>query len=226
MFSSENEDRRPRAAGWPLIGRWWDDVWVAMAALFTGFIALMIGLSTGQGTDGPATWFWFIGGVVAAAALGVRAVRLAEHPTPSRGAVIDRCLSSWLTWRIVWIGALVLLALGIFLHGNKPWDPLAACDRFEIEANYTSTKCLVRVSDDLIVPYEIGTGPIFVRDSGSINEIDFEVAEPYLTPYTWAYRPVTAWLLTIIVIGCLALSLHLRAEEKRRSEAKRREASA
>ena len=217
MLESEPPPRSPRAADWPLIGRWWDQGSVGAGAALALFAAPPPGGYTTRGTHGNAAWWWLIGGLVFAAGLGIRAARLDADPRPSRMAVVDRFVSSWLTWRVLSIAALAVLVLVIVLFGNKPWDPLGPCSRVELGEAYTANKCLARTIGGRIVPYEVGRGTVVVRDSGDLNTIDYSMVEPSITRYTWAYRPVSAWVLTIVGIGGLALSIHLRGAQRQRA---------
>ncbi len=216
MLESEPPPRSPRAAAWPLIGRWWDHGWVGVGAALALLAALMAGGSTTRGTDGNVAWWWLIGSLVLAAGLGIRAARLDADPRPSRMAVVDRFVSNWLTWRVLSVAALAVLALVIVFLGNKPWDPLGPCSRTELGEAYTANKCLARTIGHRIVPYEVGRGTVVVRDSGDLNTVDYSMVEPSINRYTWAYRPVSAWVLTIVGVGGLALSIQLRGAQRQR----------
>lgn len=172
-------------------------------------------------------WLWVAGSLLLAGALGIRARRVEDPDPPSRTDVAFEFLAHWLTWRVLAIAAAALLLLGIAFGTNKPWAPLKPCSAAELRDAYTGHKCLVRARDGRVIAWDRGGGDEFVRDSGSINDIDFTVTSPTLDRYDWRYKPGTAWILTALAFGGLGFSAWLRASERRRKElAAAREAAA
>lgn len=209
MFGTRMKESR-------LVWRWWDrDSLVVIAVVLLIVAGWMFVALEGTGVPTHRYW-WGLLALLIAGAIGIRVGRVEkDQPTRGRIEVALGFLVSSRTWLVVAILATVYLGMGIVLGFNRPWDPLQPCARTALTLKYTDEKCLARASRGRLVPWETGVGDEYVFDSGRLDESTLELIEPSAEPYTWRWRPVTGFLLTVAAVGGFGLYVWLRSVERR-----------
>lgn len=160
-------------------------------------------------------YWWGLLALIVAGALGVRMGRLKdEDPKRGRVDVVFDFFSNSTTWLVVAILATVFIGFGLLSGFYRPWDPLQHCTQTDLADEYTDHRCLARAGNGALRLWE-EEGAEYIYDSGHIDEANLEVVGPSAEPYTWQWRPITSFLLTIAAVGGFGLFAWLRAGQRR-----------